>query len=139
MAFLLSVPAMAETNDSSERTTIRVAFPAQEGMSYIGHSGKVTGYNYDHLENISEYTGWEMDYIAYPSADGNEAVGSAISDLMEGKVDLLGPLLKNAATEELFEFPEHSYGTVYTTLCALSSSSLREHDLITQDVLRVGL
>ena len=33
MAFLLSVPAMAETNDSSERTTIRVAFPAQEGMS----------------------------------------------------------------------------------------------------------
>ena len=73
MAFLLSVPAMAETNDSSERTTIRVAFPAQEGMSY---SGKVTGY---------------------------------------------------------------SYGTVYTTLCALSSSSLREHNLITQDVLRVGL
>lgn len=46
MAFLLSVPAMAETNDSSERTTIRVAFPAQEGMSYIGHSGKVTGYSY---------------------------------------------------------------------------------------------
>lgn len=46
MAFLLSVPAMAETNDSSERTTIRVAFPTQEGMSYIGHSGKVTGYSY---------------------------------------------------------------------------------------------
>ena len=46
MAFLLSVPAMAETNDSSERTSIRVAFPTQEGMSYIGHSGKVTGYSY---------------------------------------------------------------------------------------------
>ena len=46
MVFLLSVPAMAETNDSSERTTIRVAFPTQEGMSYIGHSGKVTGYSY---------------------------------------------------------------------------------------------
>lgn len=46
MAFLLSVPTMAETNDSSERTTIRVAFPTQEGMSYIGHSGKVTGYSY---------------------------------------------------------------------------------------------
>lgn len=46
MVFLLSVPAMAETNDSSERTTIRVAFPTQEGTSYIGHSGKVTGYSY---------------------------------------------------------------------------------------------
>ena len=28
---------------------------------------------------------------------------------------------------------------MYTTLCALSSSSLREHNLVTQDVLRVGL
>ena len=53
------------------------------------------------------------------SADGNEAVGSALSDLASGQVDLMGPLLKNAATEEMFEFPENSYGTVYTTLVAL--------------------
>lgn len=70
---------------------IRVAFPTQEGMSFFGLSGKVTGYNYDDLEKISEYTGWEMEYVAYGSADGNEAVGSAISDLREGKVDLIGP------------------------------------------------
>lgn len=55
---------------------MRVAFPTQEGMSYIGHSGKVTGYNYDYLEKVSEYTGLEMDYVAYPSDDGNEAVGT---------------------------------------------------------------
>ena len=139
LTLLETFPPMARAAESTERQTIRVAFPTQEGMSYIGHSGKVTGYNYDYLEKISEYTGWEMDYIAYPSADGNEAVGSAINDLISGEVDLLGPLLKNAATEKLFEFPEHSYGTVYTTLCALSSSSLREHNLVTQDVLRVGL
>ncbi len=66
------------------------ACPAQEGMSFIGHSGKVTGYNYDYLEKISEHTGWEMDYVAYPSNDGNESVGSAISDLIAGKVDLMG-------------------------------------------------
>ena len=120
--------AAAETGDASgndapetARQTIRVAFPTQEGMSFFGLSGKVTGYNYDDLEKISEYTGWEMEYVAYGSADGNEAVGSAISDLREGKVDLIGPLLKNAATEQLFEFPEHSYGTVYTSLCARSA------------------
>ncbi len=63
-------------------------------MSFFGHSGKVTGYNYDYLEKISEYTGWEMEYVPYGSTDGNEAVGSAISDLQGGKADLLGPLLK---------------------------------------------
>lgn len=142
-----SLPEQTGGNDTTEsgndsdtaRQTIRVAFPTQEGMSFFGHSGKVTGYNYDYLEKISEYTGWEMEYVPYGSADGNEAVGNAINDLMEGKVDLLGPLLKNDSTEELFEFPQKSYGTVYTTLNALSSGPLRENNLYNVDILRVGL
>ena len=115
---LLPEGGVAKAEDRIERRKIKVAFPTQEGMSFFGHSGKVTGYNYDYLEKISEYTGWEMEYVPYGSADGNEAVGNAIQDLKDRKADLLGPLLKNAATEKLFEFSEHSYGTVYTTLCA---------------------
>ena len=133
----LSIPAAGAAD--APRETIRVAYPTQEGMSFIGRSGKVTGYNYDYLEKISEYTGWEMEYVPYPSNDGNEAVSSAINDVMEGNADLLGPILKNEATEKLFEFPEESYGTVYTTLCALSAGSLREHNLSTWPTLRVGL
>lgn len=73
LTLAVSMPyAAAET----DRQTIRVAFPTQEGMSFFGHSGKVTGYNYDYLEKTSEYTGWEMEYVPYGSADGNEAVGS---------------------------------------------------------------
>lgn len=123
----------------TDRQTIRVAFPTQEGMSFFGHSGKVTGYNYDYLEKISEYTGWQMEYVPYSSDDGNEAVSKAIQDLQSGKVDLMGPLLKNEATEKMFAFPKNSYGTVYTTLCALSSGSLRESNLNNLEVLRVGL
>ena len=130
LVLLMPTAAVAE----ADRQTIRVAFPTQEGMSFFGHSGKVTGYNYDYLEKISEYTGWDMEYVPYGSADGNEAVGSAISDLQQGKVDLLGPLLKNAATEKLFEFPENSYGTVYTTLCAKTTGNLRENNLFNQSV-----
>lgn len=117
----------ADAPAETDRRSIRVAFPTQEGMSFFGLSGKVTGYNYDDLEKISEYTGWEMEYVAYGSAYGNEAVGSAISDLREGKVDLIGPLLKNAATEQLFEFPEH---TVYTSLCARSAGCGRAISII---------
>ncbi len=133
------VLAEEEAIPASDRRVIRVAFPTQEGMSFFGHSGKVTGYNYDYLEKISEYTGWEMEYVPYGSADGNEAVGSAINDLKDGKVDLLGPLLKNKSTEELFDFPKNSYGTVYTTLCAQASGSIRENNIYNVDLLRVGL
>lgn len=135
---IAAIPAVS-AEEAEERQVVRVAFPTQEGMSFFGHSGKVTGYNYDYLEKISEYTGWEMEYVPYGSTDGNEAVGSAISDLQEGNVDLLGPLLKNKSTEEMFEFPEKSYGTVYTTLCALSSGTIRENNIYNVKLLRVGL
>ena len=41
---------------------------------------------------------------------------NVLNDLEAGKVDLLGPLLKNEYTEEIYNFPEQDYGTVYTTL-----------------------
>lgn len=132
-------PAAALAEGNSTRRVVRVAFPEQEGMSYISRSGRITGYNYDYLEKIAEYTGWQLEYVSYPSEDGNEAVMSAMQDLMEGKVDLMGPLLKNAYVEENFELPENSYGTVYTTLNALSSSSLHENNVQNVKNLKVGL
>ena len=131
--------AEADQSASGDRTVVRVAFPEQEGMSQIDRSGKLSGYNYDYLEKISEFTGWQMEYVAYSGKDGNEAVGNAMEDLMDGKVDLMGPILRNAATEELFEFPDTSYGMVYTTLCADSSSALRKNDLNSGEVLKIGL
>lgn len=76
---------------AAEGRVVRVAFLEQEGMSFIGHTGKITGYNFDYLEKISEYTGWQIEYVTYPTADYNEAVGQAIEDLRAGRVDLLGP------------------------------------------------
>ena len=63
---------------AAEGRVVRVAFLEQEGMSFIGHTGKITGYNFDYLEKISEYTGWQIEYVTYPTADYNEAVGQAI-------------------------------------------------------------
>ena len=129
----------ANAENGAATRTVRVAFPEQAGMSIIGHEGKVTGCNYDHLEKISEYTGWQMDYIAYPDDDGTAAVIRVLQDLEDGKVDLVGPLLKNKATEALYEFPERSYGMAYTTLCALASGDLRETNIKLHGKLTVGL
>ncbi len=124
---------------AAEGRVVRVAFLEQEGMSFIGHTGKITGYNFDYLEKISEYTGWQIEYVTYPTADYNEAAGQAIEDLRAGRVDLLGPMLKTSQSEDAFEFPENSYGTVYTTLCAPATSRLRETNIQSVKPLRVGL
>ena len=128
-----------EQNEEGQVRTVRVAFPEQEGMSHVSRSGKVTGYNYDYLQKISEYTGWKMEYVIYPSDNGTEAVGNALDDLMAGKVDLLGPILKNEQTEQILDFPDNSYGTVYTTLCAPLASNLRETNFQSQGLIKVGL
>lgn len=135
VVLLSLLPASA----AEERQVVRVAFPEQAGMSTVNGSGKLTGYNYDYLEKISEFTGWKMEYVFYPAEDGNEAVGSAIRDLVDGKVDLLGPMLKNEQTEQLYEYPENSYGTAYTTLCSDIGNPIRRSGLNGAATFRIGL
>ena len=139
LCLFLPVFSVKAEESSDGRRTVRVAFPEQAGMSSVSRSGKVTGYNYDYLQKIAEYTGWKMEFVAYPDEDGSQSVVNALNDLIEGKVDLLGPMLKNAATEELLDFPSNNYGVVYTTLCALTTSNLRESNFKTQELVRVGL
>ena len=140
MLFLFfTMTSSVDASSNTERRVVKVAFPEQAGMSQIGQTGVMTGYNYDYLEKISEFTGWEMEYISYPAEDGNEAVTNAINDLMAGKVDLLGPMLKNEQTEQMFEYPENSYGTVYTTLCADVNSSIRRIEANSPEAIKVGL
>ena len=87
-------------------------------MSFIGHTGKITGYNFDYLEKISEYTGWQIEYVTYSTADYNEAIGQAIEDCGRAGWICSAWMLKTSQSQDAFEFPENSYGTVYTTLCA---------------------
>lgn len=48
------------------------------------------------------------------SGDANQDIQNALKDLADGKVDLLGPLLKAEGINENIIFPTQSYGTVYT-------------------------
>ena len=127
------------TVQAAERKTVRIAFPVQERMSYFQEDGTPGGYNYEYLEKISEYTGWNLEYVAYKDEDSNGTISQALDDVINGKVDLIGPILKNKDTEKLFEFPENSYGTVTTTLCALESSDIRENSADMKHPLKVGL
>ena len=134
MVFPLYVSAKA-----TQSRTVKVAFPVQDGMSYFHPDGTPDGYNYVYLEKIAEYTGWKMEYIPYDSGDKNADIQNALNDLESGKVDLLGSILKNQYTEQIYVFPEQNYGTVYTTFCALETGNLREDNAASAGTLKVGL
>ncbi len=134
MCFPVSIHA-----ENFEKKIVRVAFPVQKSISEYNKDGSPTGYNFDYLEKLSEFTDWDIEYIKYEDEDENQALYDAFTDLQDGKVDLLGPLLRNDSTEDEFEYPELSYGTVYTTLCSLNTGNLREDNLNLKTPLRVGL
>ena len=57
--------------------------------------------------------------------DANKAVSQAMEDLQNGKVDLMGPLLKTSTQRSCMHFPCTATGW-YTRRCALATGNLRE-------------
>lgn len=116
--------------------TIRVAFVEQDGISYYQNGNKPTGYNYDYLEKISEYTGWKFEYVSYT---GDDAIEKALQDIKDGKVDLYGPVIRNEEITDTYEVGNESYGTLYTTLEASTTSTLKADAISNLNGLKVGL
>ncbi|NCB93997.1 MAG: transporter substrate-binding domain-containing protein [Clostridia bacterium] len=126
-------------DEAQENRTVRVAFPSQGGISEVGESGDLVGYNYDYLQTIAEYTGWDMEYITFEDEPADEGIMSAMQMVMSGEADLVGPMLRSDETEEMYEFPENNYGVVYTTLSSLEKGPLSSINFVKCNPLRVAV
>lgn len=134
-----SVHAEEKTDGQTERRTVRVAFPSQSGMSGVGENGNLTGYNYDYLQQLAEYAGWDIEYITFEDMSSNDGIMKAMEMVMNGEADLLGPMLRSDSVEEMFDFPKDNYGVVYTTLCALEKSDITSVNFSKLEPLRVAV
>ena len=94
---------------------MRVGFPEQAGLTEIAEDGTRSGYTYDYLQEVAQYTGWEFEYVDYEGTD-DEQISAALDDLMAGRIDVLGAMSYSKDLEELFDYPVHSYGHTYTVL-----------------------
>ena len=106
---LLPVYAQAESSDN----VVRVAFPIQDGISYIDENGEYAGYLVDYLEQLTLFTDWEIEYVQ-AEGDINTQLSTLLNQLQSGEIDMMGTMNRNAATEEMFLYPSYSYGSTYT-------------------------
>ena len=105
----------ADSAASAEKRVVRVGFPVQPGLTEIAEDGTRSGYTYDYLQEVAQYTGWEFEYVDYEGTD-DEQISAALDDLMAGRIDVLGAMSYSKDLEELFDYPVHSYGHTYTCL-----------------------
>ena len=83
---------------------IRVGwFPVPGLQNYDTTTGEYSGYNYDYLKAVSQFTGWEYEFVIEPLAN-------CLDDLQQGKIDLIGNLAKNQEREKLFLYTNYDAG-----------------------------
>lgn len=118
---------------------IRVGYPIQKGLTEVDASGQYSGYTYDYLEEIAQYTGWDYEFVQVPG-DINTALSTMMEMLKQGELDLLGGMNYSDTLAELFEYPENNYGKAYTTLCALeSNTAITSNNYQTVEPLRIAI
>ena len=136
----ICTPVYAASQSRSAARTIRVAFPRQEGFVEISTDGNYSGYTFEYLEKVAEYTGWEIEYITFDEMDLNESILAAMDMVASGEADIIGGLLKNETLTERYDFCDNSYGLVYTTLAARENNTSVSEDNFRQiSPLRVAV
>lgn len=115
---------------ADETKIIRVGFPNVSGFTEK-KDGSYTGYAYEYLREIAIYTGWEYEFV-------EKSLGELMDDLKEGHIDILGGMIKNEKTMEIYDFPKYDSGNTYTTLSVLNDNSFDESKYVVLDGIKVG-
>ena len=106
LALAWPVSASAAQNETAqdETKTVRVGYYENEVFEEGAQEGAVkTGYAYEYYRKISEYTGWEYEYV-YGS------FGDLYQMLLDGEVDLLAGLAWKEDRANLIGYPDAAMG-----------------------------
>lgn len=135
-AFFLSASYVCA---KEEDLTIRVGFPIQEGLTVIDEDGGYSGYTYDYLKEIAQYTGWTYEFV---EAEGtiDEQIIALMSMLENGEIDLLGAMNYSEQLLEMYDFPSESYGNAYSVIAVKQDEDrIDEYNLTDYRGLRMAL
>lgn len=91
-----------------------------------------TGYGFEYLKEISNYTGWDYEYISVTKEQGLEM-------LNDGEVDLLAPALMTEDLKKRFDYSKEEIGLNYSVLCVSLDSKTAVNDFKAIDGMKVGL
>lgn len=128
---LLSGLAPLPARAASDRV-VRVAFPIQTGISYLDENGAYAGYLVDYLEQLTLFTGWEIEYVQ-AEGDIDTQLSTLLDMLQQGEIDLMGTMNRSDALEETFLYPNYSYGSAYSVVAVRDDSSYIYEDFSNWD------
>lgn len=121
--FLFILSNVATTMVSSEgKQIIKVGYPILQDSTDKDNDGNFFGYTVDYLEEIRKYTGWEYEFVEVEGTT-DEQVTKLLDMLEHGEIDLMGSMIFNDFTSEIYDYPSYFYGLTYITLAVRNDDS----------------
>lgn len=119
---------------------VRVGFIPDGNFYVLDEVGNLSGYNYDYLLKLAQYTDWNYDFVLIEEENLEDSYDKARDMLLSGELDLLGSHSLTAETEAIYEFGDAFYGVVRTALCTLANNTrITTNNFFQMDSLRVAL
>lgn len=128
---LITGMAPADNMEAKERT-VRVAYPIQSKLTDVDENGIYSGYTYEYLEEIAQYTGWNYEFVQVPGTV-DESLTTLLEMLERGEVDLMGGMLYTEDMKERYDYSGHGYG-VSETVLQVPYESTQNHLIINSQI-----
>lgn len=134
MLMCMTIPSEAE-----ERRVVRVGYPDQYGFTMKNENGQYSGYTYDYLQELAQYTQWEYEFVEM-GGDLNDSLSAMLEMLKKGEIDLLGGMNYNESLEEIFDYPGSAYGETGIALTVPDSNwNITPESFTDREILRVAV
>ena len=128
---IISLNLIPISTKAEEKKVIKVGYPIVEGFTEL-ENGIYSGYAFEYLQEISKYTGWKYEFIEMN-------ITEALTKLKNGEIDIVGGMIKNEKSSELFDFPALNSGYTYSILSTLESNNeISRSDYNTLNGVTVG-
>ena len=117
-----------------EKKVLNVGFYEMQGAQEIDEQGNLSGFYYDYLQAIMQYSPWDLHFIT--KCDWN----SCLEMLKTGEIDILCGVQKNPEREKFYDFSESSSITFYSSIFVnKNNSQIPYNDFQSLDGLTVGV
>lgn len=132
LIFLCLITTNVYAADNGKENKIKVGYFDFYGFNNTNDNGIKYGYNIEYLKRISQYTGWEYEYI-------KGSWDECLQMLADGEIDLLGLVQKTDERLDLYDYAYIDSGTLYGGLYVLQDRNIAYEDFSAFNGLKVGM
>lgn len=118
---------------ATQHKTVKVAWFNMPDYQQTSSDGTRYGYVFDYLQMLSQYTGWDYEFVDVEGFD------DGYNKVVSGELDLMGCVFYNDTRAQQVDFPELGIGIANTSLYVSEDSPIASDDFENFSGLRVGV